>query len=67
MTNYPTQEVLFNEGEGIDFADLNSAQRFIRGQLWDLSFASAIRSTETEDAANSSLAYCHPAGNAAPV
>ncbi len=29
------KELLFNDGEGLDYADLNNSQRFMRAQLWD--------------------------------
>lgn len=46
MPHYPSQEVLFNDGEGIDFADLNNAQRFLRSQLADLAIGARVRFAE---------------------
>lgn len=66
MPDYPVQEVLFNDGEGIDLADLNNAQRFTRAQLWDLVVGGHARSSEAVYGASTSRLHAiGPA--AAPV
>lgn len=49
MPNYPVQEILFSDGEGIDLADLNGAQRSLRAQLWDLAVGGRARSIESSN------------------
>lgn len=46
MPNYPSQEILFHEGEGVDVDDMNNAQRFLRSQLSDLVVGGRVRFTE---------------------
>lgn len=40
------KEVLFNDGEGLDFGDLNNAQRFERAYLMDLLLGGLLRGAE---------------------
>lgn len=44
-----TKEVLFNDGEGIDFADFNALQRRLRSQLWDMATGSLARLWEVDN------------------
>lgn len=37
------REVLFNDGEALDFNDLNNIQRYLRCQAWDEAFALQIK------------------------
>lgn len=37
------REVLFNDGEALDFGDLNNVQRYLRCQAWDEMFALQIK------------------------
>lgn len=67
MTDYATQELLYNPGEGIDTDDLNKVQRFLRSQIWDQVVGGRVRVQETADGMSSNLAYCYPAGGGAPV
>jgi len=68
MPHYPSQEILFNDGEGIDLADLNGMQRFVRSQLADLAIGGRIRYTEDGGGGPSTGAIFAMAGGAgAPV
>src|SRR5690349_10329408 len=63
--NYPIQEVLISEGEGIDLLDLNDMQRFLRSQLWDSAIGGRIRASEGAyglGLSNDDTIYCYGGG-----
>lgn len=40
------QEILFNDGEGLDYGDLNNLQRYLRSQIWDSVVGAQSRTAE---------------------
>lgn len=68
MPDYPVQEVLFNDGEGIDLADLNNMQRYLRAQSNDLLTASRARAqTLAEHLTGGYIGHLYGLGGAAPI
>lgn len=68
MPHYPMQEILFNDGEGIDFTDLNNLQRFARSQLADLAIGGRVRFVEDgAGGASPGALYALAGGAGAPV
>lgn len=56
------KEVYFNDGEGLDYRDLNNLQRFMASQVWDCAVGSDSRVEERDQSVGASGA-CIAVGN----
>lgn len=59
------REILWNDGEGLEPADLNNAQRFLRAQLWDAAFSQRIRAFGEEYNVDANSAHLYSYGGGA--
>src|SRR5262245_14559028 len=58
MGNYANQEILWNDGEGLDVADLRDMQRFARHALWDMAVGARSRVLdETDNSLSDAVLY----------
>jgi hypothetical protein len=49
------KEVYFNDGEGLDYRDLNNVQRFLSSQLWDCAIGTEARVEERDQSISGAL------------